>query len=187
MSGRLRQRKSMVVMPSAFLWDKGWGSRIYRNFASVIKSKIMETIVNITRDAVFRQVARRMEWVGTRSPEDRDYERVAMSESDKNLYHSFFDEAVMHAIDICRPFLRSVSNTDEALTLQLSIREESDHASLAMTVSNMLSMHVLALWQEIVSPERAANAYAKRDDYASKLQSILYHHPAPVRAMINDQ
>lgn len=141
----------------------------------------METTVNITRDAIFRQVARRMEWVGTRSPEDRDYDRLAMSESDKNLYHSFFDEGAMHAIDICRPFLRSVSNTDESLDLKLNINEEADHASLSMTVSNMLTMHVLALWQEIVCPARSAASYAKRDDYASKLQSILYHHPAPVR------
>ena len=141
----------------------------------------METSITIRRDTVFRQVARRMEWVSTRSPENNDYTRLALSESDKSLYHSFFDEAAMHAIDIFRPFLISVSNTDESLTLKLDVNAEVDDNMLGMTATNMAAMHVLALWLEIVSPTRAPSVYTKRDDYTSKIQSLLYFHPAPVR------
>ncbi len=139
----------------------------------------METSIEITRKAVFAQVARRTEWQGTRSPEERDYERLTLSESDKTLFHAFFDEAAMHAIDLCRPFLQSVSNTDESLVMTLSLNNVCDPASLEKTTESMLTSHVLSLWQEIVSPQRAATTLARRDDYALKLQSILYHHPAP--------
>lgn len=143
----------------------------------------METSITIRRDTVFRQVARRMEWVSTRSPEENDYDRLAISESDKGLYHAFFDEAAMHAIDIFRPFLLSVSNTDESLTLNLDVSAEADINTLGMTAANMVAMHVLALWLEIVSPPRASSGYAKRDDSACKIQSILYFHSAPVRSV----
>lgn len=145
----------------------------------------METSIIITRDNVFRQVARRMEWTGTRSPQDNDYSRLTLSDADKNLFHPFFDEAAMHAIDICRPFLKSVSNTDEDLTLRISTNDTSELETSGMTAENMIAHHVLALWQEIVAPQRAAASYAKRDDYALKLQSLLYHHPAPHRLIHN--
>ncbi len=147
----------------------------------------MNSTIKITRKSVFAQVARRTEWQGTRSPEDRDYDRLALSESDKSLFHSFFDEAAMHAIDICRPFLQRVGNTDESLSLTLSLAEESDPVGLEKTMENMLTSHVLGLWQEIVAPQRAAATFARRDDYSLKLQSIIYHHPAPKRSTINDQ
>ncbi|MDE5997284.1 MAG: hypothetical protein K2G77_03625 [Muribaculaceae bacterium] len=131
-------------------------------------------------------MARRTEWQGTRSPEDRDYNRLALSEADKSLFHSFFDEAAMHAIDICRQFLLRVANTDSSLCLTLSLPSSTDTASLKTTIENMLTSHVLALWQEIVSPQRAASSFTRRDDYALKLQSILYHHTAPQRSTIND-
>lgn len=143
----------------------------------------METSIEISRKSVFAQVARRTEWQGTRSPEDRDYERLALSESDKSLFFSFFDEAAMHAIDICRPFLKRIANTDEALSMTLGITDGSDIVSLEKTVENMLTAHVLALWQEIVSPQRASLSFSRRDDYAFKLQGILYHHPVPVRSL----
>ena len=141
----------------------------------------MDTNIEIKRESVFSQVARRTEWQGTRSPEDNDYNRLALSEADKALFHSFFDEAAMHAIDICRPFLRRVSNTDESLNMTVSNAEGPDSDQLGKTIENMLTSHVLALWQEIVSPKRADASLQRRDDYALKLQSILYHHPAPVR------
>ncbi len=139
----------------------------------------MLSTINILRKSVFAQVARRTEWQGTRSPEDRDYDRLALSESDKTLFHSFFDEAAMHAIDICRPFLQRVSNTDESLSLTLALSEGCDAAGLEKTMESMLTSHVLALWQEIVAPGRSAGTFLRRDDYCLKLQSILYHHPAP--------
>lgn len=145
----------------------------------------METTIEIKRTTVFSQVARRTEWQGTRSPEDRDYDRLALSEADKALFHSFFDEAAMHAIDLCRPFLRRVANTDQALTLTMNVTEGPDTDSMAKTAENMLAAHVLGLWQEIVSPARAEAAFRRRDDYALKLQSILYYHPVPIRAMHN--
>ncbi len=141
----------------------------------------MHLSITIPREGVFRQVARRTEWQGTRSPQDNDYDRLALSEGDKALFHSFFDEAAMHVIDICRPFLKSVSNTDEALELQLTVNSDADHGSMAKTMENMLVSHVLALWQEIVAPGQAATSFSRRDDYSSKIQSILYHHPAPQR------
>ena len=142
----------------------------------------MDAIIEIKRDTVFRQVARRTEWQGTRSPESPDYQRLSLSESDKCLFHSFFDEAAMHAVDVCRPFLLRVANTDEALTLTVNVTEVPDTGSLAKTAENMLTSHVLALWQEIVSPSRATATFLRRDDYSLKLQSILYHHPAPLRS-----
>ncbi|MDE6479309.1 MAG: hypothetical protein K2L45_03490 [Muribaculaceae bacterium] len=145
----------------------------------------MDTSIKITRSSVFSQVARRTEWQGTRAPEDRDYDRLALSEADKTLFHSFFDEAAMHAIDICRTFLKSVANTDASLRLTLSVNDSVDTASLKKTIENMLVSHVLALWQEIVSPQRSSSSFTRRDDYALKLQSLLYHHPAPKRATIN--
>lgn len=145
----------------------------------------MEINIEIRRNAVFSQVARRTEWQGTRSPQDNDYDRLALSESDKALFHSFFDEAAMHAIDVCRPFLLRVSNTDEALTIAMTVNDSTDTASLQKATENMLTSHVLALWQEIVSPQRSAATFTRRDDYACKLQSLLYHHPAPKRKTIN--
>ena len=141
----------------------------------------MEKTIEIMRETVFSQVARRTEWQGTRSPEDNDYGRLALSESDKALFHSFFDEAAMHALDICRPFLRRASNTDKTLSLTLSISEGSDTESLGTTMENMLTSHVLGLWQEIVSPQSAEGSFRRRDEYGPKLQSVLYHHQAPIR------
>ena len=145
----------------------------------------METTIEIKRETVFAQAARRTEWQGTRSPEDNDYTRLTLSEADKALFHSFFDEAAMHAIDLCRPFLRRAANTDEALTLTLGVTEGPDTVSLGKTVESMLTAHVLGLWLEIVSPARSGTAFVRRDDYALKLQSILYHHPVPVRSIHN--
>ncbi len=144
----------------------------------------MEISVKIPRQTVFRQVARRMEWQGTRAPEDRDYDRLSLSESDKALFHSFFDEAAMHAIDICRQMLKSVSNTDEQLKLQLSISDSADSLQLSTAIENMMTAHIVGLWQEIVSPQRSGATFSRRDDYALKLQSILYHRPKPSRLSI---
>ena len=146
----------------------------------------MDSTITIPRMQVFTQVARRTEWQGTRSPQDNDYDRLALSEADKSLFHSFFDEAAMHAVDICRPFLKSVANTDDSLSMTIAVNDTTDTVSLQKTVENMLTSHVLALWQEIVSPERSGSTFSRRDDYALKLQSILYHHPAPRRLTIND-
>ena len=141
----------------------------------------METTIEIKRTAVFSQVARRTEWQGTRSPEDRDYDRLSLSEADKALFHSFFDEAAMHTIDICRPFLRRVSNTDSALTLIMNVTEGPDTDCLAKTIENIVVAHVLGLWQEIVSPQRVSATFMRRDEYSLKLQSILDYHPVTVR------
>ena len=141
----------------------------------------MEKTIEIMRETVFSQVARRTEWQGTRSPEDNDYSRLALSESDKALFHSFFDEAAMHALDICRPFLRRASNTDKTLSMTIFITEGSDTESLMTTMENMLTSHVLGLWQEIVSPQRSEGNFKRRDEYGLKLQSILYPHQAPIR------
>ena len=141
----------------------------------------MEISVEIPRQSVFRQVARRMEWQGTRSPEDRDYERLTLSEADMALFHSFFDEASMQVIDISRLMLKCVSNTDEKLCLKFCLSDGTDSNQLSKTVENMLTSHVLGLWQEIVSPARASATFSRCDDYSLKLQSILYHHPAPIR------
>ena len=139
----------------------------------------MEISIEIKRQTVFAQVARRTEWQGTRSPQDNDYDRLTLSEADKALFHSFFDEAAMHAIDICRPFLKKVANTDEALSINLNVTDGCDAGSLEKTTENMLTSHVLALWQEIVCPQRVEASFTRRDDYALKLQSILYYHPVP--------
>lgn len=147
----------------------------------------METNITISRKSVFSQVARRTEWVGTRSPQDNDYERLALSESDKSLFHSFFDEAAMHAIDICRPFLKRVVNSDDNLSMTLTPSEGCDISGLEKTVENLLTSHVLGLWQEIVSPQRAGVSFSRRDEYSCKLQSMLYHHTAPKRVMMNDE
>ena len=143
----------------------------------------METTITVRREKVFSQAARRTEWQGTRGPENPDYSRLALSEADKALFHSFFDEAAMHAVDICRPFLRRVANTDEALTLTVCAADGPDTGSLGPTAENMIASHVLALWQEIVDPSRAPASMERRDDYALKLQSILYYHPVPVRTL----
>lgn len=173
------------IILMCFYSDKGKGVAMSCNFATVNakNSKIMETTIEITRMSVFSQVSRRTEWQGTRSPQGNDYDRLALSDTDKSLFQSFFDEGAMHAVDICRPFLIRVSNTDESLSMTLRVTDDSDTAGLEKTMENMLTSHVLALWQEIVSPQSAAAAFVRRDDYALKLQSILYHHPAPARRL----
>lgn len=145
------------------------------------KTHYMEITIEITRQTVFSQVARRTEWQGTRAPEDRDYARLTLSEADASLFNSFFDEAAMHLIDICRQFLLRVSNTDDSLKITLMQPTGSDHSGLEKTAENLLTSHVLGLWQEIVAPGRAAATFARRDDYALKMQSIIYHHTAPKR------
>ena len=161
--------------------DKGRGGVPVDNFAVESKIIIMEISIEIKRNAVFSQVSRRTEWQGTRSPQDNDYDRLTLSEADKSLFHSFFDEAAMHAIDICRPFLKKVANTDEALSMTLTVTDGCDAGSLQKTAESMLTCHVLALWQEIVCPQRVDATFRRRDDYALKFQSILYYHPIPRR------
>lgn len=143
----------------------------------------MQISVFISRDSIFRRAGRRMEWEGTRSPLEHDaYGRVSLTEADRSLFLSLFDEAAMHAVDICRPFLQSVANSDEGLNLNITLSDDADTSGLQLTLENMMTAHVLALWQEIVSPTRAAASLSKRDDNAFKLLSILYHHKAPVRS-----
>lgn len=143
----------------------------------------MEISVFITRESIFGRVRRRMEWEGTRSPLGEDaYGRVSVSEADRSLFHSFFDEAAMYAMDLCRPFLSSVSNTDDALSLRITLPDDTEDSGLSMAVGNMMASHVLAQWQEIVSPDRAQANFSRRDDYAGKTLAILYHHKAPRRA-----
>ena len=142
----------------------------------------MEISIIITRDSIFRRVRRRMEWEGTRSPDGSDdYGRVSLSEADRSLLHSLFDESAMHVIDLCRPFLTSVSNTDEALKLVITMSEDFDTSGLSMALGNLVATHVLAQWQEIVSPARCEASLRKKEDYTLKVLSILYHHQAPKR------
>lgn len=145
-------------------------------------TNFMDTTITINRETIFSKTARRMDWEGTRSPSDaNEYDRVAIAESDRALFHSLFDEAAMHAIDMCRPFMKKASNSDKALSLILSLSESADKEALTLTLENLLSYHVLALWLEIVAPDRASAIFSKRDDFAFKVQAILYHHPAPRR------
>lgn len=138
----------------------------------------METTVAITRAAVFQGVAQRMEWEGDK---DGNQDLLSVSERDRSLFHSLFDEAAMHAIDICRPFLTSASNTDETLTLNLTLSKDAMAEDLPMALQTMLTTHIVALWQEMVNPSRADLAAKKKDASTSKIQAILYHHPAPRR------
>lgn len=172
--------------------DKGCGDCRSINFAPVDKAtirrentktlKIMEATV--TRSSVLTHVRRRMDWLGTRSPEERDYDRVSLSEADTALFHSFFDEAAMHAIDLCRNFLSSVSNTDEGLTLDVNLPAGIDVVNFTQTLETLLWTHVLGLWQEIVTPARAAATMAKQSSLSLKFQSLLYHNPAPKREAV---
>lgn len=150
----------------------------------------MKTInITTTREAVFARVARQMDWHGTRGAEGTEaYGRVAISEGDRSLLHSFFDEAAMHAIDICRPFLQKVTNTDEALTLRLGISDATDataEAALEANLFNLMTVHVLRQWLEIVSPDRLESCASKIREADSRLTGALYHHPAPVRTAGN--
>ena len=140
----------------------------------------METTVAITRAAVFQGVAQRMEWEGDK---DGSQDLLSVSERDRSLFHSLFDEAAMHAIDICRPFLTSASNTDETLTLNLTLSKDAMAEDLPMSLQTMLTTHIVALWQEMVNPARADLAAKKKDAATSKIQAILYHHPAPRRSL----
>lgn len=137
--------------------------------------------MQISRSAILTQVSRRMDWLGTRSPEERDYDRVALSEADTALFHALFDEAAMHAVDLCRPFLSSVANTDEGLTLEVTLPAGIDTLSFSQTMENLLSTHVLGLWQEIVTPARGVATMAKMEAISLKVQSMLYHYQAPKR------
>lgn len=142
----------------------------------------MQTEIKIRRDDVFRKVTSRMEWEGTRNPtEGNDYGRVSVGECDRSLLHSLFDEAAMHALDLCRPFLTSALNSDESLTMRMSIPEGQDMESLQMAVDNMMICHVLAQWQDIVIPQRAQATFEKKEDYAGKVLAMLYYHSAPKR------
>lgn len=129
-----------------------------------------------------------MEWEGTRSPLEKDaYGRVAVAVADFSLLHSLFDEAAMQSVDICRPFLLSVVNSDEALTLKMNLSDSGNSeisASLQAAVFNMMSASVLVQWMEIVCPDRVGRMQSRCDDCKSKLLAILYHHPAPVRRKV---
>ncbi len=143
----------------------------------------MQTSIIIRRDKVFATASRRMAWVGTRGREESpDYERVVPDEADHALLHTFFDDAAMRVIDLCRPFLERVSNTDEALTLRLARGAGPDEEQLCNALEQMLEAYLLGEWQEIVCPQRAATAFARSDEAAAKAAAILYHHRAPVRA-----
>lgn len=150
-----------------------------------LNSTSMNTVLTITREEVFRSVARRMEWEGTRSPLEKDaYGRVSVSEADYSLLHSVFDEVAMQTIDVCRPFLQSVVNSDKALILNISISDSVGSEiedSLQGAVFNMMSMSMLAQWMEIVCPDRALRVQSRCEDCKSKVLAILYHHPVPVR------
>lgn len=142
----------------------------------------MEITLTTTRESVFANVARRMEWEGTRNPlEEENYSRVAMVEADKSLFQSLFDDAAMNAIDVCRPFLVAVSNTDKSLTIKLELSAETSVSELQQAIDSMLTYHVLAQWLEIVSPSRGESASKKKDAGCSKILSIIYHHKKPVR------
>lgn len=146
----------------------------------------MKTIsIVIRRDDVFQRVARQMDWEGLRGLRgESDYGRVAINPADRALLHSFFDEAAMNAIDLCRPFLKSVSNSEEALTLTLSLSDDADSAlseTLRPAVFNMLAAKVTVMWQEIVIPEKTLSSREKQSEAESSISAILYHHPRPVR------
>lgn len=146
----------------------------------------MKTITIIAgRQAVFERMARQMAWQGARGPAGAEsYGRVAISEADASLLHSFFDEAAMHAIDLCRPFLQGVKNTDDSLYLTLALSDHTDESvaeSLNPIIFNLLSVCMLRQWMEIVDPERMGGCVAKLREADSKLLGALYHHPAPVR------
>ena len=142
----------------------------------------MEMSIVSGRDGVFRAVARRMEWEGTRCPLVEDgYGRVSVRDADRALLHSFFDEAAMHVMDVCRPFLMGAVNDDEGLRLRMECSVAVDGAELQMAVDNMLVADVLAQWQEIVSPGRAGSSGRRRDECGLMVQSMLYHHRRPVR------
>lgn len=143
------------------------------------------TIITASRQKVFERVARQMDWLGLRGSESaEEYGRVAISEADTVLLHSFFDEAAMHAIDICRPFLQSVRNTDDSLELTLTVSDHCDQSmrdGLAPILFNLLSMHVLRQWLEIVDSGRTEGCASRLRDADTKLLGALYHHTAPVR------
>lgn len=142
----------------------------------------MQTTIIIRRKEVFATATRRMAWVGTRGREESpDYPRVALGEADHSLLHTFFDDAAMLAIDLCRPFLSGVSNTDEALKLRLSRSFHPDEEQLGKALGQMVEAHLLGEWQEIVCPGRAASAFARSEEAATKAAAILYHHRAPTR------
>lgn len=143
----------------------------------------METTVEITRKDVFQGVAQRMEWEGDN---DGNQDLLSVSQRDRSLFHSLFDEAAMHAIDICRPFLMSASNTDTSLTLSLSLSKDAKAEDLPMALQTMLTTHIVALWQEMVNPARAEATAKKKDAATSKVMAILYHHPAPKRKIIEN-
>ena len=67
--------------------------------------------------------------------------------------------------------------------MTLTLQEGPEADNLGKTAEGLITSHVLGLWQEIVSPQSAAVAFARRDEYSLKLQSILYHHPAPGRRL----
>lgn len=142
---------------------------------------------SISRQEVFQQTSRRMAWVGTRSEgSDNDFDRVSLSDADYALLHSLFDDAAMLAMDLCRPFLTAAANTDEMLSLSLSLREHQDADQLRLALSQMIEAHILGQWQEIVAPSRAPGAFARSDMAARKAAAILYHHRAPVRPGSSD-
>lgn len=138
--------------------------------------------MKFTRAAIFKGVACRMEWEGIRNPTDENACDIgSITEADRSLFHSLFDEAAMHAIDICRHFLTSASNTDDALTLCLDLSRDAKADDLPMAMENMMTNHILTLWQEMVNPDRADTSAKKREASTSKILSILYHHSAPKR------
>lgn len=145
----------------------------------------MQTILTVSRDDVFRSVARRMEWEGTRSPLENDaYGRVAVAEADFSLLHSLFDEAAMQTVDICRPFLQSVVNSDEALILKMNLSDSGESEislSLQAALLKLMTASMLVQWMEIVCPDRVGRMLSRCEDSKSKVLAILYHHPAPVR------
>ncbi len=142
----------------------------------------MQTSIIIRRDRVFATASRRMAWVGTRGREESpDYERIVPDEADHSLLHTFFDDAAMRAIDLCRPFLEGVSNTDEALTLRLTRGANPNDEQLGRALEQMVEAYLLGEWQEIVCPGRAPSAFARSEEAAAKAAAILYHHPAPIR------
>lgn len=153
--------------------------------------------LTVEKDDVYNEVAKTTAYAGKKMvDDDKAYERIFTTKSDRSMLERFWDESCNVATDIFKPFISSVSskvtitaedNTKtevEAYSVQLLMSSAFDTTLTDSILSSLRSFFVASIVAKwfVITNKQEAEPYAK--DAVAFMQDVkrkIYYRKKPTR------
>ena len=149
-------------------------------------------VLEVNKIAVYENVAEASAYVGSKSDNDKDFDKVSSVDEDRALFEGFWVEASDVATNVFRPFLESVSgntsdnglHTSENYSVTLNAPDNFDDnvtESMKTSLFSYFAAYIKSKWFAVVKEDKEKEYAATANLMLEDVKQKMYNRKKPKR------